>query len=44
MDPRDAEEADIDPLAKLWYEGWLDAHAGIVPAEALSAGLYILRT
>jgi GNAT superfamily N-acetyltransferase len=33
MHPRDAEEADIDPLAKLWYEGWLDAHAEIVPAE-----------
>jgi ribosomal protein S18 acetylase RimI-like enzyme len=31
--PRDAEEADIDPLANLWHEGWLDAHAEIVPAQ-----------
>jgi len=33
LHPRDAEDADIDPLANLWHEGWLDAHADIVPAE-----------
>jgi GNAT superfamily N-acetyltransferase len=30
---RPAEEREIDYLAKLWYEGWQDAHAQIVPAE-----------
>jgi ribosomal protein S18 acetylase RimI-like enzyme len=30
---RAAEEREIDYLAKLWYEGWQDAHAQIVPAE-----------
>jgi ribosomal protein S18 acetylase RimI-like enzyme len=30
---RNAELADLDPLAVLWYEGWRDAHATIVPAE-----------
>ncbi len=33
MDVRAAEEAEVDALAKLWYEGWQDAHARIVPAE-----------
>jgi ribosomal protein S18 acetylase RimI-like enzyme len=33
MDVRAAEEREIDHLAKLWYEGWQDAHAEIVPAE-----------
>lgn len=33
MDVRAAEELEIDQLAKLWYNGWLDAHAQIVPAE-----------
>jgi GNAT superfamily N-acetyltransferase len=30
---RAAEEREIDYLAKLWYEGWQDAHAQILPAE-----------
>ena len=30
---RAAQEGEIDHLAKLWYEGWQDAHAQIVPAE-----------
>ena len=30
---REAEEAEIDHLAKLWYDGWQDAHALILPAE-----------
>jgi ribosomal protein S18 acetylase RimI-like enzyme len=30
---RAAEEREIDHLAKLWYEGWQDAHQKILPAE-----------
>ena len=30
---RAAEKREIDCLARLWYEGWQDAHAQIVPAE-----------
>jgi ribosomal protein S18 acetylase RimI-like enzyme len=30
---RTAEEQEIDHLAQLWYEGWQDAHAQIVPEE-----------
>jgi ribosomal protein S18 acetylase RimI-like enzyme len=33
MNVRHAEEAEIDHLAKLWYDGWQDAHLRIVPAE-----------
>jgi hypothetical protein len=33
MDVRDAEEVEIDQLAKLWYDGWRDAHARIVPEQ-----------
>jgi ribosomal protein S18 acetylase RimI-like enzyme len=33
MDLRSAEEAELDHLAKIWYDGWRDAHAQIVPAE-----------
>jgi GNAT superfamily N-acetyltransferase len=33
MDVRAAEEVDIGHLAKIWYDGWHDAHAQIVPAE-----------
>jgi GNAT superfamily N-acetyltransferase len=33
MDVRAAEEAEIDQLARIWYDGWQDAHAQIVPAE-----------
>jgi len=33
MDVRAAEEREIDHLAKLWYEGWQDAHAQILPIE-----------
>jgi GNAT superfamily N-acetyltransferase len=35
--PRDAEEAEIAHLAKLWYDGWQDAHAQILPAELARA-------
>ena len=33
MDVRTAEHADIEPLAKVWYDGWQDAHAALVPEE-----------
>ncbi|HET9263429.1 MAG TPA: hypothetical protein VFO14_10310 [Vicinamibacterales bacterium] len=33
MDVRDAEPADIDALARVWHDGWHDAHAQIVPPE-----------
>ena len=33
MDVRNAEEHEIDALAKIWHDGWNDAHAEIVPAE-----------
>ena len=31
MDVRPAEEHEIERLAKLWYDGWRDAHLQIVP-------------
>jgi ribosomal protein S18 acetylase RimI-like enzyme len=33
MHVRGAEEGDIDRLARIWYDGWRDAHEQIVPAE-----------
>ncbi len=30
---RDADSSEIGQLAKIWYEGWQDAHARILPAE-----------
>lgn len=33
MNLRVAEQAEVELLAKLWYDGWQDAHARIVPAE-----------
>ena len=33
MDPRDANETELDHLAQLWYDGWQDAHAALMPAE-----------
>lgn len=32
-DVRDADESEIDALARLWYDAWQDAHAGILPVE-----------
>jgi ribosomal protein S18 acetylase RimI-like enzyme len=32
---RPAEATEIEHLAKLWYHGWQDAHARIVPAELI---------
>ena len=56
MDPRHAHPDEIDALAGVWYDGWHDAHAAIVPAvlarqrtldsfrERLKAGLAETRT
>jgi GNAT superfamily N-acetyltransferase len=33
MTPRFAEASEIDPLVELWFHGWRDAHASIVPPE-----------
>jgi GNAT superfamily N-acetyltransferase len=30
---RDAKSSEIRQLAKLWFDGWQDAHARILPAE-----------
>jgi ribosomal protein S18 acetylase RimI-like enzyme len=30
---RFAEEVEIDQLAKIWYQGWHESHAPIVPVE-----------
>lgn len=36
MDVRNASPADVDRLARVWYDGWHDAHALIAPAELTS--------
>lgn len=33
MEVRDAEPAEIDQVARVWYDAWNDAHAHLVPAE-----------
>ena len=33
MQVRSAEQTEIDPLAKVWYEAWHAAHSQIVPPE-----------
>lgn len=30
---RSASAGDVDALARLWFDGWQDAHAEILPAE-----------
>jgi ribosomal protein S18 acetylase RimI-like enzyme len=30
---RSASRSEIEPLARIWYDGWQDAHAPIMPAE-----------
>ncbi len=32
-DVRSAQSTEIDKLASIWYDGWQDAHADILPAE-----------
>jgi GNAT superfamily N-acetyltransferase len=39
---RDATEADLDELARLWFDGWQDAHAAVLPGEL--AGLRTLAS
>ena len=34
---RSASESEIEHLAKLWYDGWQDAHARILPTELARA-------
>jgi ribosomal protein S18 acetylase RimI-like enzyme len=33
MKVRSAEQSEIGALTRLWYDGWQDAHANILPAE-----------
>jgi len=33
MNVRDAEAGELADLARIWYDGWRDAHTQIVPAE-----------
>ena len=40
MEVRNAEPAEIDQLAKVWYDAWNDAHAHLVPAELVEVWRY----
>ena len=33
MTPRPAAPSDIEPLARLWFDGWREAHLDHVPAD-----------
>lgn len=33
MQLRDASADEVDRLARIWYDGWQDAHAAILPEE-----------
>jgi GNAT superfamily N-acetyltransferase len=33
MDVRFADATELEPLARVWYDAWQDAHARIVPPE-----------
>jgi GNAT superfamily N-acetyltransferase len=33
MVARDANASEIEPLAKIWFDGWQDAHARVLPVE-----------
>ena len=33
MNVRDAKAGEVDQLAQIWFDGWQDAHAQILPAE-----------
>lgn len=33
MNIRNARSTELDSLARIWYDGWQDAHARILPAE-----------
>jgi GNAT superfamily N-acetyltransferase len=36
MEIRQADISEVDTLARLWYDGWQDAHAQILPADLAS--------
>lgn len=38
---RDARPADLAPLARLWFAGWHEAHAAILPAELVRARSHV---
>ena len=31
--PRNAEDADVEAIARIWHAGWRDAHADILPED-----------
>lgn len=31
MHVRPADRSDLDPLARIWYDAWQDAHLGVLP-------------
>jgi GNAT superfamily N-acetyltransferase len=33
LEVRSAERREVDALARIWYDGWQDAHAELLPAE-----------
>lgn len=33
MDVRPADKRELDRLARIWYDGWYEAHAELVPEE-----------
>ena len=33
MNIRNADSSEVEALARLWYDGWQDAHAAILPLE-----------
>ena len=37
MSVRAADVGEIDPLARLWHQGWNDAHAALAPAGLVRA-------
>ena len=40
MDVRAATDDEIDQLTRIWYDGWRDAHAQIVPADLTRGRTY----
>jgi ribosomal protein S18 acetylase RimI-like enzyme len=37
MHVRDADVSDLEQIARIWFDGWQDAHLRIVPAELARA-------
>ena len=35
-DPRPAQPDDLEPLTRIWHDGWAEAHAEFVPATLLA--------